>query len=232
MTISAGIYSALSDYLTQTEALLRDANNSLYTQADLTSFINRAMRQRDLDLRLNRLKVTFTLVTNTYDYKFTDIVASGTVVDGNANVNLMDLISIIVIPLGSATSAVRYPLARWPYSRLAPILSTSYPTYPTAYAMYGPTNVILGPPPAGNYPSEWDFRTYSPDLVNSTDQDPMPYPYTDPVPFLAAYFAKIQAQRFDEAQALMQTYKDRLAFVRGGSRSQMVQNPWGDFQVR
>src|SRR3990167_528557 len=114
---ASGIYSALSDYLTQVEALLRDANNSLYTTADLTTFINRAMQQRDLDLGLNRLRVSFTLTSSVSDYSFASINAGATVLDGNANVNLQDVLSIIVIPLGSPNSAVRYPLSRWPYSK-------------------------------------------------------------------------------------------------------------------
>lgn len=229
---SAGIYLALSDYLTQVERLLRDANNSLYTSADLTEFINRAMRERDLDLGLTRLRVSFTFATGQSDYTFASLVATSTVLDGNSNVNIYDLLSIIVIPIGGAGSAVRYPLAKWPYTKLAPLLSTSYPTYPVAYATYGATNLIIGPPPAGNYPSELDFLCYSPDLVNTTDQDPMPYPYTDPVPFLAASFAKMQAQRFEEADKFSAIYQERMNRVRARSRAIAVSNPWSDFPMR
>ena len=228
----SGIYSALSDYLTAVEALLRDATLSLYTSADLTSFINRAMQQRDLDLGLNRLRVSFTLTSGTSDYSFASINAGATVLDGNTNVNLQDVLSIIVIPLGTASSAVRYPLQRWPYTKLAPLLSTTYPTYPIAYSVYGASNIILGPPPAGNYPSEFDFICYSPNLVNSTDQDPMPYPFTDPVPFLAASFAKMQAQRFDEAERFGAIYAERMNRVRARARPISVRNPWDDFPVR
>lgn len=229
---SSGIYSTLSSYRTDVMRLLRDANNSLYTVTDLNSFINRAIRQRDLDLGMTRLRMQMTLVSGTYDYSFADVIASGTVLQGNTGLNIQTLLSIIVIPMGSSTSAVRYPLSRWPYTRLAPLLSTSYPTYPAAYAFYGPTTVMMGPPPAGNYISEWDFLCYNPDLVNDADQDAMPYPYTDPVPFLASSFAKLQAQRFDEAAGFERVYNQSMARVRGRANAISVANPWSDFPVR
>jgi hypothetical protein len=92
------------------------------------------------------------------------------------SVNVIDLVSIIVLPQGSATGAPRYPMGRWPYSKLAYLLSQTGPTYPVYYAIYGPGTVMVGPPPAGNYPAEWDFTAYSPPLILPTDLDPVPYP--------------------------------------------------------
>jgi hypothetical protein len=225
---SAALLTTLSAYLTATRQLLRDSSGSLYTDADLTAFLNRAMRQRDLDLGLNRIRILQALTTGVYDYTFAAIAATGTVLDGNSNAILQDLLSITVIPLGGASSSVRYPLARWPYSKLAFMLSTSYPTYPVCYALYGPTTIMFAPPPAQNYQTEFDFTCYSPDLVNPTDADIMPYPFTDPVPFMAAAFAKMQAQRFDEAESFSGVYKERMNRVRARSRSIAVANPWSD----
>lgn len=223
---------SLSGYLADTQRLLRDPSAVLYTVSDLTFFINRAMRQRDLDLKLNRLRLSFTLSTGVYDYPLATIASGGSVLDGNANAIIMDVLSIIVMPLGSPASSVRYPLGRWPYTKLAFMLSTSYPTYPSVYALYGTSNIILAPPPAGNYPAEFDFSCYSPDLVNTTDTDIMPYPFTDPVPFLAASFAKVQAQRFDEADGFEAQYQKHMNRVRSQSRSIAVSSPWSDLPRR
>jgi len=229
---SAGIISTLSDYLTQTRRLLRDSTGALYADSDLVEFVNRAIRQRDLDLGYNRLKLSFTLTTGTHTYSYATILAGGTVMIGPTSANIQDVLSIMVMPLGSGTSTIRYPLGRWPYSKLAYLLSTSYPTYPSVYALYGPTTVVLGPPPAGNYPVEFDFLAYSADLVNPTDADTQPYPYTDPVPFMAASFAKVSVQRFDEADGFQAQYDRRLMRVRGRARSLMIQNPWSDLPTR
>lgn len=228
VTSASGLFYLLSDYLTQTRQLLRDSTGALYTDPDLTYFINTALRQRDLDLGFNRVRYSFTLVSGTYSYSFAAIVAGGTVLSGNANAILQDVFSLIVMPLGGATSSIRYPLGRWPYSKLAYLLSTAYPTYPAFYAMYGPSTIMLGPPPNGAYPCEIDCIGYSADLVNPSDQDQMPYPATDLIPYQAAALAKTQAQRFDEAEKFDQVYQRRLMRVRARMHPLSVPNPWSD----
>lgn len=229
---SAGLFLTLSDYRTQTRRLLRDSTGALYTDSDLTEFINRAMRQRDEDLGYNRLLMSFTLVASTFRYSYSTIASGGAVLIGSASAVIQNVRSIIIMPLGGATSSVRYPLGRWPYSKLAFLLSTSFPTYPVVYALYGPSTIVLAPPPAGNYAAEFDFIAYSTDLVATSDQDILPYPYTDLVPFMAASFAKVQAQRFDEANQFEEQYMKRLMRVRGHVRDFAVANPLSDIPMR
>ena len=75
-------------------------------------------------------------------------------------------------------------------------------------------HIMVAPPPANQYPTEFDFSTYSQPLVNLTDVDPLQYPFTDAIPFLAAHFAKLGAQRFDEADAFLKVFDQRLNRVR------------------
>ena len=224
---TAALLTSLSSYLADTRRLLRDGTPILYSDDDLKAYINRAIRQRDLDLGKNRVRMTFTLTAGVFDYPFATIASGGVVVDGNTNAILQDIFSIIVMPIGGAASSTRVPLGRWPYTKLAPLLSTNIPTYPVRYAIYGPSTVMIGPPPAFNYPAEFDFIAYSPDLVNLTDTDIMPYPWTDPVPFMAASIAKVGAQRFDEAKEFGALYADRMNRARPGSRI-VISNPWSD----
>ena len=143
--------------------------------------------------------------------------------------NVIDLLSVVMTPLGTPPAGVRVPLGRWPYSRLAYLLSTSYPTYPQWYAMYGATGtVMVGPPPAAAYPVEWDFFCYASPLVAPTDADPMPYPWTDPIPFWAASFAKMSVQNFEDAKSFEQQAMDRTRRVMARGRPIAVQNPWFD----
>jgi hypothetical protein len=145
----------------------------------------------------------------------------------------MDVRSIIVMPMGAGTIP-RYPLGRRAYTDplVTVLLSTSYPSYPVVYALYGPTTVVLAPPPAQAYASEFDFIAYSADLVNPADQDNLPYPYTDPVPFLAAGFAKVTSQRFDEAKEFGAMYAERANRVNIGSRAIQVKNPLSNLPAR
>jgi len=229
--IGAGVFQTLGSYLSDVRRYLKDPNGALYSDSDLTSFINRAIQQRDMQLRCMRIRLSVTLVSGQFDYPFSTI-AQGTLLDGPATGVLYDVVSIIVIPLGSASSSVRYPLDRKPFSWETFLLSTSFPTYPKFYALYGPTNVMLGPPPAGNYNSEFDMAAYSPGLVLTTDTDLMPYPYSDPVPFLAAAFGKQRAQRFDEADSFEKQYDKRLNWVRATVRLSGVANSMSDMPRR
>jgi hypothetical protein len=218
---------ALSDYTFDTQLLLRDFTFATYTQPSVTSAINHGIQQRDLDLGINRVKYSFPMVTGQFTYSFSAI-QGGTLLFGNAAQALIDVLSIIVVPLGSQTAGIRYPMGRWPYSRLAYLLSTSYPTYPVKYAIYGTNTIIVAPPPANPYPTEWDFFTAAPPLVNQTDVDPIPYPWTDPVPFWAAHLLKLGNQRFDEAGEFKKEYNWHLARVMARGRPIAVQNPWAD----
>lgn len=225
--------STLTSYLADVRRFLhaRAPGDQLYNDTDLTAFINRAMQQRDLDLGLNRSLVSFNMVTGQARYLIASIIAGGAVIDGSTSPNPIDVISIYYTPQGSTPpgGGIRVPLGRWPYSRLSFLVSRSFPSLPRWYAVYGTGSIVVGPIPAGNYYAEWDFYCYASPLVNPLDADPLGYPWTDPVPFMAASFAKDQAQRYDEAKEWAVLYADRLNRVRARGRPMSVANPYADY---
>src|SRR5262245_19322882 len=245
-------FMSLQDYRDEVRMLLRDelaqSQGSLYSTPDIDRCINRGMQQRDLDMGLNRVLVSFPMVQGQFQYPIAQILQHGTiqasqetpvssftlpVASGSNNVhvagsfqpgyvvlkpgtnwptdtqvinqtsigfdviftiaapdgatvdliiigtggvpspNIIDVVSIVVTPLGQPPGGIRYPLGRWPYSKLAYLLSTSYPTYPVKYSTYGVGFIMVAPPPAGNYPTLWDFFGYSTRLVQMIDTDPM-----------------------------------------------------------
>jgi hypothetical protein len=87
---------------------------------------------------------------------------------------------------------------------------------------------VMAPPPAQAYAAEWDLVGNYPDLANLAEIEPMPDPYNDPVPYLAASIAKENMQRFDEAQMFEGTYVKRLAQLGFGVRKFAVANPGSD----
>lgn len=227
----------LQFYLDEVRRLLRDKTTTgaqvIWSNDDLIAFINRAMQQRDLDLGLNRSLVRFAFTQGVFRYPFASIVAGGTVVDGVPAPNPMDVLSFSVYPNGPPpTGGIKYGLSRRPYSFVANFTSTSWRTYPYWYAVFGPSSLYVAPPPANAYVFEADFKTYAAPLVNTTDTDPMPYPYTDPIPFIAAAFAKMESQRPDEAQSFMATGMTRMNLVRSGSRPLAVRDPFFDLPRR
>jgi len=113
--------ATLTDYLTDTRRLLRDETGSVYTDGDLTAFINRAIQQRDLELGLNRVRISFPMTTGQVAYPISTILSGGTVLTGPSSPNVIDVLSITVIPIGPSPGGIRYPLARWPYSKITSI---------------------------------------------------------------------------------------------------------------
>jgi len=219
----------LQDYVTKTYRLLRDTG-TLYNQSDVIAWINEARHLRDYDTRLVRKVVSFTLVASQSTYDLATISA-GTMVRGDAAfANARDIVSVYVIPTGGAAggSGLRYPLGRQPYSKVAYLTSTSWPSYPTVYGVVGWSTVVMAPPPAIGYAAEWDLVGNYPDLVQLTDVEPMPDPYNDPVPYMASAIAKENMQRFDEAQMFEGTYLKRLNQLGFGVRRFSVKNPGFD----
>src|SRR5258708_6001214 len=205
--------------------LLRDegiANSQAFSNGDLTSFINRGMNERDLAARVLRVRISRVMVANQFAYTLSDIVSSGTVLTGPVAPNLIDPISVVInlTTGGTTTLGRRKPLGRVPYSSITPYLATNFASTPEWWASYGPGSsgsLFVAPPPAVAYPTEWDFFCYSPALVANGDLDPLPFPYTDCIPFYAAAFAKMQMQRFDEAGEFMKVAMERSKrFLVGG----------------
>lgn len=231
--------TTLADYRTATLALLRDADrtNPLLSTTDLDAFINSAIRRRDILSRALRFAVALPLVTQQYTYSMAS-VGAGSVLYGPTTAIPVDLISVTMkLDTGAGTdNGIRQQLGRKPYSLLAPLLSTTFATgYPRWFSVYGARSgaasggvIIIAPPPAAAYPVEWDFFGINPKLVGPTDADLLGYPFTEPVPWIAAGRAKVQAQRYDEAAKMYEMALGNTQFALAGARPLAVANPWSD----
>lgn len=217
----------LQDYLTASRRLLRDSSGTLYPQADLISFITQARHVRDLDTRLVRKLVGYTLTAGQSPYSLATISSAGTFLFGETTCVARDILSMNLLTQGGVAGGIGYrsPLSRRAFSYMSPYISTSWPNYPAWYQVYGVDTVVFAPIPAFDYVVEVDLVGLYPDLTTLSEVDPMPDPYNDPLPYLAAAIAKDNAQRFDEAQQFKQQYKDRMMTLREGMRSIQVANP-------
>ena len=207
--------ASLSDYLADVERFLHDSTNSYFSEADLTVFINRAVKQRDRDTGMNRQITTFTLTPGSNVYSTVSV-----------NPQAFDVFSIVL-----NYSNVRQLLSQVPYTQGTAYIQgiNFYNQVSLAYAKYGAGSIYFSPSPDQAYVTEWDCLCASPDLVNATDADPLPAPWTDPVPFLACHFAKIQIQQYDEADRFKQLYRDRLDEVMANARSSSMPYPYYGF---
>lgn len=206
--------ATLSSYLADTRRTLHDASGKYWTDADLTSYINRAMQQRDWDTGQNRLLQSIALSVGQSVYTFNQ---------SPFNTSTLDVLGIVVL-----VGNFRYQLAQVGYTELGSVLQPyqGYQSIPVGFAKYKANTVILAPIPQQAYTAEFDTLIASTALVANTDADPLPYPWTDPVPFLAAHFAKLALQQYDEADKFLQLYQQRLMWVTAGSRGMGIAQPY------
>lgn len=206
------VFSTLSDYLTQLRRLLHDANDVFWSQAAKTAYINQAMQTRDRDTGMNRTRAIVTLTAGTSAYLLTA---------GNAN-------SYDVNGVALYNGSTRYQMEMRGYTeaqmRYQPILN--FTMQPVCVTKYGASSLIFMPVPDQNYVTEWDCLLISTALAATTDQDPLPYPWTDPVPYLAAHFANLEVQKQEEADRFLQIYQARLMGVQAGARGMMIRSPY------
>lgn len=119
-----------------------------------------------------------------------------------------------VIGINLLYNNLRYVMGTMSFSELNATVRQYNPPLtwaPVRWARYGPNTVIFGPAPSIAYVTEWDCSVYSSPLVNLTDFDLLPYPYTKPVPYYAAYKAKLNERQYDEAESFKELYTNELA---------------------
>lgn len=208
----AQVFSTLTDYLTVLRRILKDSNDVYWSAADKTAYLNQAMTQRDRDTGINRQLNSFTLTLGERFYALS-----------SANSNSYDVLAV-----GLFNGNLRVQLEQRAYSEMQLRYQTlnAYQQQPVCFAKFGVTSLIFAPVPDRAYATEWDCLVTSPVLVNLTDTDPLPYPWTDPVPWLAAHFAKITLQQNEEAAQFLKMYQERLNGVVAGARGQMVTAPY------
>lgn len=206
--------ATLASYQAATQRLLKDSSASATPLTDLTAFINDAVKQRDRDSGQNRLNQTITLVVGQTDYPLTAAPFS---------TSTIGIVSAVLIYNSARTSLARLPWSMIAAGKYQP--TTTWQNIPVAFCQRGAATVAVAPKPSQAYQIEFDTMIVAADLVNLTDVDPLPYPWTDPVPWLAAHFAKVQLQQYDEAQNFLNMYYQRLNGIQTGTFGQMVSRP-------
>jgi hypothetical protein len=92
--------------------------------------------------------------------------------------------------------------------------------------MYGPQTIYISPVPDQTYQIELDTVVEPTALVNATDVEPLPAPYTDVVPFYAAHLAKYKEQSYGEAELFKNEYTKKLLNVLSTSFTRRMPDPY------
>lgn len=194
----------LALYQTQTTQLLQNpaATSSLYATSDITSYINRARVQLAGETNCVRSYATLALTYGTQSYAFSS-VAVPTGVAGVFNVRGVTV---------NLASGQRWLAPRpFPYFQLY-YLNNPVPQLglPTVYSQFGQGEsgtLYLNPAPDYGYTANVDAVCVPAALVDDTTVEVIPAPFTEAVPYYAAYLAFLSSQRAADADRMWREYQ-------------------------
>lgn len=101
---------------------------------------------------------------------------------------------------------------------------------PGWYAQYGEGpagSLYLAPIPGQDMPMEVDLTLIPAPLTTDGDPEPIPYPWTDAVPWWAAVLCLMQQQRGQDAQAMAQLFATEMPMCAAVVCPQFIANPYG-----
>jgi hypothetical protein len=206
--------TTLGNYITECRRLLHDANANFYSDTELTDYINSARVRLVRDTGCLRSYQTTATVTSQEVYTFSTLPEGA---------NTMDVININLI-----WGNTRIPMRYLPWTQFNAELRfwQNYSGRPIAYSMYGPTSFYIGPVPDQVYSMELDTVIMPTPLVNASDVDTIPDPWTTPVAFYACYKAKYKEQSYGEAEIFKQEYQRQAQSVLATTYTRRMPNPY------
>lgn len=221
----------LDAYLNQTRRLLQNpsAPLSLYADADLTAWINIARGQLAGEAECIRRIGTISTVVDQQPYDFSDITIANAATDG-----IDGVIKIRRISYNIATGQRWMTPRSWEWFELY-VLNNPVPQggVPTSWSQYAqgaaPGNSGSGSGgsfyinlPDDAYVLNCDCVCYPAALEDDNDPEPIPYMWTDAVPFFAAYYALLSAQTNDRMADAERYFNYYTSFV---ERARIQSNP-------
>lgn len=224
----------LTSYLQNTALLLQNpaAPSALYSTSNLTLFINTARNQLAGEYECIRIMASLATSANTQVYPFTSIGSLPASVQGISNVRMItrmatanrllsDTGSILTDDSGSelladnsSQSGGTVYVDAWPWEWFNRYFISQNPEAsgpPLNWAQFAPGmtgSIYLDPIPDAIYTLNIDSVCYPVPLVDDTTPEAIPYEFTDAVPYMAAYYAYMSAQRQQDAQTMYQRYQE------------------------
>lgn len=211
---------ALTAYQTATKLLLQSTTNAaglLYTDANLTTWINTARGQLSGEAECIRNYATLALTAGTRQYNFS------TVTLGSPSTGIQGILRIQQALAGVGSGLVMVYPRPFPYFTLYalnnPVPVTGLPTMWSQFGQGVNGTIFVDPVPDQAYTLTLDTVCYPIPLVDNSTAESIPYPWTDAIPYFAAYYAFMSAQRPEDAKRMYQMYEQ---FVQ---RARTMSNP-------
>jgi hypothetical protein len=115
----------------------------------------------------------------------------------------------IAVNFGGSQGSNQYMLENTDFSELQAYYRFYGPNLvgnPAKWARYN-NNIYMRPIPSQAYPMQWDTVCTVINLVDDTTIEALPYPFTDAVPYYAAYLALMNSQRPQDADNMFKLYE-------------------------
>lgn len=195
----------LNSYLNLTQLQLQypaSAAQKLFTTADLTSFINLARSQLAGEGECIRTIGSLSLAANTRSYNFSSITLP------NAPAGTQGIFNIRQTWLNVGQGQVWLHPRSFEWFTLYALNNVVPPTgAPVRWCQFGQGvtgSLYFDLLPDQTYTVTTDTICYPEALVTDSTPEAIPYPWTDVVPFYAAWYALCAAQRFADADKMME----------------------------
>lgn len=217
----------LTAYINATTRLLQNpvAPTSLYATADITTWINTARYQMAGEESCVRVLATQNTAVGQVSYPF-----SGLNIGTPATTGIQSVINVRRINYASGNGQRQLVARAWEwfdyYHLNNPVPSSGPPTTWSQYAQGAAPNVpsiggasttgpggtfYIDPSPDDIYALTCDCAALPQPLAADTDVEAIPYPWTDAVPYLAAWYALLSSQtnaRVADAERMYNYYTE------------------------
>jgi hypothetical protein len=193
----------LFDYQKRTQLLLHDPKIERFNIFDLASYINTARRQVAGEGECVRNYATLPVGPPAQQYPFSSIVL------GTPATGILEVLNIRMATWQVAMGAKRMTTRAWEFFNEY-VLNNPVPVAgpPAIWAQYGQGALgsIFINLPDTTYTLNLDTVCLPIPLALDTDPEAIPFPWTDAVPYYAAYVALLTAGNMDGAQGMFQQY--------------------------
>lgn len=222
--------ATLSQYVSRTYLELQTtqaAGEKLFSEANLITFINLARSQLAGEGHCIRYFAELTAPQSTRALDFDDIDTGVSATNGIAGIFHVRQ-AFVQLGDGLIYMTVRpFPwFSTYHMNQVVPIEAI-----PTDWSQYGQGvtgSIYLDPVPDQEYTLSLDCVCYPIDLEDDSTPEAIPYPWTDVVPFYAAWYALTSAQRMTDAEIMMQRVQLYMGKARNLSNSSVVPQAFED----
>jgi hypothetical protein len=212
----------LYNYQQQVQKLLWDVNQQLMRPADIASWINTARNQVAGEAQCVRVYSTLTLAINTTVYPFSSIsVGSGY---NSANYSSPLNVRTMWYLVGGGQKWIRPRPFGWfsLYQLNNPVPQNGAPQVWSQMGQGVSGTIFISPIPNQNYVLNLDTVWLPAPLASDATIEIIPYPWTDAVPYFAAYLGYLSGQKPDMAKNMLDLYSQFTQRARAMSTSDVL----------